>query len=86
MQRDTKNRTDHTLLPSKQALAIVKHYSVADELGISVHTLLKARVKACRPPFFKIGGAVRYNLDRVREALDALEEGGPKPATRRRRP
>ncbi len=86
MLRDNKSRTDHKLLLCKQALAIVKHYAVPDEFGISVHALRKARVKARRLPFFKIGGSACYNLDRVREALDALEAGGPKPATRRRRP
>lgn len=81
MLRDTKDRTDHTLLLSKEPLVIVKHYAVTDELGISVHTLRKARRKARSLPFFEIGGSVRYNLDQVKEALDALEVGGPKPVT-----
>jgi hypothetical protein len=64
----------------------VTEFVVAEELGISVHTLRKDRVKARRLPFYKIGGAVRYNLERVREALAQLEVGGPKPRPTRRRP
>ncbi len=62
----------------------VTEYVVAEELGISVHTLRKDRTKARRLPFFKIGSAVRYNLDRVRQALAELEVGGPRPPQPRR--
>jgi hypothetical protein len=61
----------------------VTEYVIAEELGISVHTLRKDRIKHRRLPFFKIGSAVRYNLDRVREALAALEIGGQKLKARR---
>jgi hypothetical protein len=63
----------------------VTEYVVAEELGISVHTLRKDRIKDRRFPFFKIGSAVRYNLDRVRQALAELEVGGPRPPAPRRR-
>ncbi|MBI5716374.1 MAG: hypothetical protein HZC37_01650 [Burkholderiales bacterium] len=69
--------------PRRSRLGVTEHV-VAEELGISVHTLRKDRIKERRLPFFKIGSAVRYNLDRVREALEALEVGGMKPRPRRR--
>lgn len=62
----------------------VDEFVVAEELGISVHTLRKDRRKDRRLPFFKIGSSVRYNLERVREALDDLEVGGPKQRANRR--
>jgi hypothetical protein len=62
----------------------VDEHVVARELSISVHTLRKDRRTLRRFPYFKIGSSVRYNLERVREALDALEMGGP-PARGRRR-
>lgn len=61
-----------TLVPK---LALTEH-QMAEALGLSVHTLRKDRQQQRRIPFFKIGGAVRYNVDRVREALAAFEEGG----------
>lgn len=70
--------------PSRDRLG-VSEYVVAEELGISVHTLRKDRTKHRRLPFFKIGSAVRYNLERVREALRDLELGGQGPKPRRRR-
>ena len=54
----------------------VGEHEVAAALGLSVHTLRKDRTAGRRIPFYKIGGSVRYNLDRVREALGALEVGG----------
>lgn len=69
---------------SRDAKLGVSEYVVAEELDISVHTLRKDRLKHRRIPFFKIGAAVRYNLDRVREALYEMELGGAPKATRRR--
>lgn len=69
--------------PRRSRLGVSEHV-VAEELGISVHTLRKDRIRERRLPFFKIGAAVRYNLDRVREALDALEVGGQRPKPRRK--
>ena len=62
----------------------VGELEAATALGLSVHTLRKDRQHDRRIPYFKIGSAVRYNLDRVREALTALEVGGPAPRARRR--
>lgn len=49
-----------------------------------MHTVRKDRTGKRRIPFFKIGGSVRYDLDRVREALQQYEQGGP-PAPKRGR-
>jgi hypothetical protein len=62
----------------------VDEHVVARELSISVHTLRKDRRTTRRFPYFKIGSAVRYNLDRVREALNELEMGGAQVPGRRR--
>lgn len=62
----------------------VGEHEVAAALGLSVHTLRKDRTAARRIPFYKIGGSVRYNLDRVRETLTALEVGGIQPRKARR--
>lgn len=56
-------------------LALTEH-EMADALGLSVHTLRKDRQRERRIPFFKLGSAVRYDVNRVREALAAFEEGG----------
>lgn len=69
---------------NRNPLAVGEH-EVAAAIGVSVHTLRKDRQQGRRIPFFKIGSAVRYNLDRVREALAALEVGGPAPRPGRRR-
>lgn len=57
---------------------------IAQETGLSLAFLRADRRNLRRIPFYKIGSAVRYNLDRVREALTALEVGGPAPRARRR--
>ena len=67
---------------TKQSAITVGEHEAAAALGLSVHTLRKDRQHDRRIPFYKIGSAVRYDLGRVREALAALEVGGPK--TRRR--
>jgi hypothetical protein len=63
----------------------VREQVVAAETGLSLALLRKDRREGRRIPYFKIGSAVRYNLDRVREALAALEVGGPAPRPGRRR-
>ncbi len=69
-----------------QAPAIaVGEREAANALGLSVHTLRKDRQRERRFPFFKVGRSVRYDLARLREALAALEVGGPAPRTARRR-
>ena len=49
---------------------------IARELSLSVDWVRKDRRHARLLPFFKIGGSVRYNRQRVLEALARLEEGG----------
>lgn len=44
--------------------------------GMSVHFLRKDRQKHKRIPYIKIGRAVRYDLDRVYQALYDLQRGG----------
>jgi hypothetical protein len=55
---------------------IVDEYSCAAALGMSVGWLRADRLGKRILPFYKIGGAVRYNLRRVEEALAAVEVGG----------
>jgi hypothetical protein len=57
-------------------IAVDEHVA-AKALGLSVFFLRKDRQTNRRIPFYKIGSACRYNLDRCREALAAMEQGGP---------
>jgi hypothetical protein len=43
---------------------------------MSVHWVRKDRRTKRLLPFYKLGEAVRYDLERVRQALRATEEGG----------
>ena len=63
----------------------VSETELAAALGISVPFLRKDRRTKRLIPFYKLGDRVLYNLERVREALDSLEEGGihKKPRSRR---
>ena len=70
---------------TKPGALTVDEHEAAAALGLSVHTLRKDRQHDRRIPYYKIGSAVRYDLGRVREALAALEHGGPKPPAARRR-
>ena len=67
MQTDTN--------PTPARIGVDEHEAAA-AVGLSVHTLRKDRVKARRLPYYKIGGRVLYNLDRLRATLAALERGG----------
>ena len=58
---------------------IVDEHGAADWLGLSVHTLRKDRREEMRIPFYRIGSAIRYDLDRVQAALAPLEVGGSAP-------
>ena len=49
---------------------------VAAAIGVSVHWVRKDRLTARKLPFYRIGNRCVYDLDRVREALVALEVGG----------
>lgn len=62
----------------------IDEYEAAELLGLSVHTLRKDRTGDRRIPFFKIGRAVRYNRERIAQALAGLEVGSPTHTSRRR--
>ena len=49
----------------------------APACSLTVSGLKADRLGAKRIPFVRIGRLVRYDMDRVRAALLALEEGGP---------
>lgn len=57
----------------------------AQATGLSIHFLRRDRQTKRLIPFYRIGGKILYNLDRVREAFDACEEGGMRPKPRARR-
>ncbi len=59
-------------------------HEAAAYLGLSVHTLRKDRTGARRIPFYRIGSAIRYDLDRLDAALTNFECGGPAPRPTRR--
>ena len=54
----------------------VDEKTLAATLGMSVAWLRKDRSGARIVPFYRLGTSVRYNIDRVREALDKRAEGG----------
>lgn len=62
----------------------VTEAEAAQAIGMSVYFLQRDRIGKRLIPFYRIGNQVRYNLDRVREALAALEEGGTHLKPRRR--
>lgn len=47
-------------------------------LGVSVHWLRRDRYSKRVVPFFRLGDRVLYSPERVREALQRLECGGPR--------
>lgn len=57
----------------------VGEFDLAAAIGMSVDFLRKDRCGKRIIPFFRIGKAIRYNPQRVNEALASLEEGGHKP-------
>ena len=54
----------------------VDEKTLAEALGMSVAWLRKDRSGARIVPFYRLGTSIRYNIDRVREALDKRAEGG----------
>ncbi len=54
----------------------VDEYAAAVALGVSVPFLRKDRRTRQLFPFYRVGTLVRYNLQRLAEALATLEEGG----------
>lgn len=59
-----------------QQRRITNDLGAAEYLGLSIHTVRKDRVGAQRIPFYRIGSAIRYDLDRIDETLAELEVGG----------
>ena len=54
----------------------VDDHVIAKAIGMSVHFIRKDRSTKRIIPFYRVGDRCLYNLDRVREALASLEEGG----------
>jgi hypothetical protein len=61
--------------PANDSIA-VDEVETAKAIDMSVHFLRKDRRTKRLIPFYRIGDSIRYNLDRVRESLAGLEEGG----------
>lgn len=64
------------MTPTTSTPIAVDEHTTAAAIGMSVHWLRKDRRGKRLVPFFRMGGAIRYDLQRVREALARLEEGG----------
>ena len=76
--------SDPKSLPTGLTPFAVDATEAAKDIGMSVAWLRKDRNDKRLIPFLRIGGRYRYNLDRVREAVARLEEGGSRPKTRAR--
>jgi hypothetical protein len=61
--------------PLDSRLGLTEH-ELAAQIGMSVFFLQKDRCTKRLLPFYRIGSAIRYNRQRVAEALAAMEEGG----------
>lgn len=61
---------------SKLLRIAVDEKQAAAAINMSVGFLRKDRQTKRLIPFYRIGGSIRYDLNRVREALAAVEEGG----------
>ncbi len=57
---------------------VVDEHVAAEALGVSVSWLRKDRYGKRVIPHCKMGGFVKYDLGRVREALIEVERGGTK--------
>lgn len=67
----------NTLSPAASApVGGVDEKAAAQALGMSVGWLRKDRYGKRTIPFFRLGGRVRYDLERIRATLVAREEGG----------
>ena len=60
------------LVETEVSLELLTKKQLADKLGISSRTL-ESWVASRKIPFIKVGGIIRFNWSRVREALDAFE-------------
>ena len=65
-----------TVLTSATPTRALDEKQIADLLGMSLAWVRKDRRTNRRIPFFKLGDSVRYDWERVRQALLAREEGG----------
>lgn len=62
----------------------VTEFDMAELLGMSVEFMRKDRRGKKQIPFWRLGTSIRYNPQRVLEALSLLEEGGsPKPRAKK---
>lgn len=64
--------TQHPELPR----LTVNEAEAAAAIGMSVAWLRKDRRTHRLIPYYRLGGRILYNLDRVRDAMARLEEGG----------
>lgn len=55
---------------------VVDEYACAEAISMSVYFLQKDRKGKRLIPFFRIGSNIRYDLNRVREAIQTLEVAG----------
>lgn len=74
-----RSRTRHQAEKPPEIKIAVGEFDLAAAIGMSVDFLRKDRSGKRIIPFFRIGKAIRYNPQRVNEALASLEEGGHKP-------
>ena len=63
---------------------VVDEHAAAAALDVSVSWLQKDRRMKKLIPFYRMGGLNKYNLERARAALAALEEGGSSQRSRKR--
>lgn len=70
---------NHHTQPSQRLT--LNEFEAADMIGMSVSFLRKDRLGAKLLPYFRIGNAVRYSPDTLRQALAALRQGGAPAAT-----
>lgn len=56
----------------------VNEFVCAEHIGMSVFFLRKDRIGKKLIPFTKVGRTVRYDMQRVHEALEAMQHGGDK--------
>ena len=75
-----RSRTRHQAeSPPEIKTIAIGEFALADAIGMSVDFLRKDRSGKRIIPFFRIGKSIRYNPQRVNEALQAIEQGGHKP-------
>ena len=78
-RHSAQSRIRHKAEKNPEVQIAVGEFDLAAAIGMSVDFLRKDRSGKRIIPFFRIGKAIRYNPQRVNEALASLEEGGHKP-------